>query len=246
MVASQQQQVQHSDWTAIYTRRQRASLPDAREETEATRSAIERINKSVDDKSPESHQSLAAGKLFEIANELPSAETAYRRALSAEPKLHEAAARLMVVLGNQRRFDEATKIGHELLLAVPDAVFKSLVYEGPLSLCTLLGDLYRLSGRPSIAASMYREGARLEHGTPYAVNQAVITMAQDGRAKEAVQFAAGYSQSWKSEVLQGIIRLGNETNDLLPIIREVALRANVGRMEAMLVNPLDMVTQPVA
>ena len=221
-------------WDSIYVGRQRASLSDARDEAAAVTAAIERISKGADDRSPKSEQDLAAGKLFEIANELRSAETAYRRAVAVDPELQEAQARLLVVLGKQRRLEEATRIGHELLLRNPNAVFKSLVYEGPLSLCTLLGDLYRLSGKPSVAASMYREGARLEGGAPYAVNQAILSLTQDGQGREAARFAGEHAGTWQSELLASLVRLSQQGDNRLPAIREAAFLASAAAgMEAL-------------
>ena len=220
-------------WSKIYERRQRASLSDARVEADAVRTAIARISDSVDDNSPPALQSYAAGRLFEISNELPAAETAYRRVLAADPEMNDARVRLLIVLGKQGRIEDGIKIGHELLLKMPGAVFKSLVYEGPLSLCTLVGDLYRLAGNYAIATTMYREGAKLEGGAPYAVNQAVMTMVLQGQGAEAVQFVDAHSDTWKSELISSIVRLAQQSDQHLAIVREVAARANIAGMESM-------------
>jgi tetratricopeptide (TPR) repeat protein len=177
---------------------------------------------------------LAAGKLYEIANELPSAEIAYRRAVSEDSNLHEAAARLVVVLIKQGQFQEAIEIGNDLFRKAPTAVFKSLVYEGPLSLCTILGDAYRISGNLTVASGFYREAAKLEQGTPYAVSQAVLTMAWSGDAKGIAQLAEEYPRANVSERIAAIMRLSRETDERLAIVTHVPPLGGVHTVEAML------------
>lgn len=232
----------HRDFESVYERRRRASLDDARLEAAAIAGAIKRISESVNQESSAARQSLAAGKLFEIANELGSAETAYRRSLAADGESHEAAARLVIVLAKQRRFDEALRLGNDLFVKAPTAVFGSLVYEGPLSLCTVLGDIHRLSGDFAVAASFFREAAKLEDGAPYAVNQAIVSMTLAGDAQDAVQFAAKHPNTHTSERVASVLRLAKELDPRHAIVKQVASRANLGAMEAMWVNPMDLVT----
>ncbi|WP_162795512.1 tetratricopeptide repeat protein [Nonomuraea lactucae] len=231
------------NFNSLYDRRRRASLDDARQEAEAVVKAVSRISAYADEHSSPGAESLAAGKLFEIAGEPSSAETAYRRALAEDPDLDEAAARLVVVLTKLRRFDEALEIGGTLLLKSPTAVFSSLVYEGPLSACTVLGDVYRLSGNHTVAAGLYREAARLEGSTPYSVSQAVVTMALAGQGRAIAQFADEHSGASVGERIRSLIRLSRETDERFAIIQEVAARANIAAGESMLVDPLDLVAE---
>jgi tetratricopeptide (TPR) repeat protein len=231
---------QHTGFESVYEQRKRASLEDARLEAEAVVAAIKRISDGAG--SFPASQNLAAGKLYEIANEFGSAETAYRRALAADLGAHEAAARLVIVLAKQRRLDEAIRVGNDLFAKVPTAVFKSLVHQGPLSLCTVLGDVHRLTGDFVTAAGLYREGAKLEGNTPYAFHQAVVTMALAGESKDIASFAAKHSSGYVSERVASVVRLSQETDSRLAVIKQVAARANVGAMEAMWVNPIDLVS----
>lgn len=235
-------QSRHEEFVSVYERRRRASLEDALLEAEAVVAAIKRISASVDDGAENARKNLAAGNLFEIANELGSAETTYRRALAADPASHDAAVRLIIVLAKQRRFDEAIRLGHDLFAKAPTVVFKSLVNQGPLSLCTVLGDVYRLSGDFAVAASFYREAAKLEGATPYAVNQAVLTMALAGEGNNIAHFTAKYPNTYIGERIASVARLAHESDARLAVIKQVAARANVGAMEAMWVNPMDLVT----
>jgi len=224
--------IDQAKWQAIYSRLERASLADARAEAEAVKMAIERISLQVTDESPECEQHLAAGKLFEISNELRAAESAYRKAIFGEPTLIEASARLVAVLGKQGRIDEALEVGHDLLLRTPDAVIKSLVYEGPLSVVSLVADLYRISGKNAIAAGLYREAVTLEGGSPHAVNHAISAMLREGRNDEAVALAGHYPTTWKSEFHTSALNLAQKSDPRLPLIREVAMRAAVAGMES--------------
>ncbi|MEU3563660.1 hypothetical protein [Kitasatospora sp. NPDC006786] len=232
------------EFNSLYDRRRRASLDDARQEAEAITKAISRISAAADTPSSPGSQNLAAGKLFEIASELSSSETAYRRALSEDPDLDEAAVRLVIVLTKLRRFGEALELGNRLLMKSPAVVFRSLVYEGPLSLCTVLGDAYRLSDNYTAAAGLYREAAKLEGGTPYSVSQAVVTMALSGQGREIAQFANDHSNASLGERIQSVIRLSQETDGRFAIIQEVAAQANVAASESMRVDSLDLVPEP--
>lgn len=220
-------------WHDIYSRRDRSSLEDARAEAEAVKVAIDRISSQVMGNTPDCQQHLAAGKLFEISNELRAAESAYRKAISADPTLTEASARLLAVLGKQRRIEEALEVGHELLLCKPDAVFKSLVYEGPLSVLTLVADLYRLSGKTAVAARMYLEAVELEGGSPYAVNHAMHALLSEGQVDQAAKLADEHPTTWISAFLTSAIKLAQKNDSRLPVIQEVALRASAAGMEAM-------------
>jgi tetratricopeptide (TPR) repeat protein len=221
------------DFAKVYAGRRAATLEDARHESDAVIKAIQRISKSVDAKASVANRDLAAGKLYEIANELASAEVAYRRSLAADPNLHEAAARLSVILSKQHRYEEAIQIGHDLFLKEPTAIFKSLVYQGPLSLCTVLGDAYRLSGNYTVAAGFYREAAMLENNTPYSVSQAVLTMALSGEGNKIAEFASKHAAAGISERISSIVRLSQETDHRQAMIKQVASTANLKMAEAM-------------
>lgn len=232
-MATKKSVADQAKWKAIYSGRDRASLEDARAEAEAVKKAIERISSQVVGDTPGCQQQLAAGKLFEISNEFRAAETAYRKATSADPTLTEASARLVAVLGKQRRIEEALEVGHELLMRKPHAVIKSLVYEGPLSVLTLVADLYRMSGKTAVAARMYVEAAKLEGGSPYSVNHAMHAMLTQGQVDEAAKFAGEHPTTWFSDFLVSAIKLTQKNDPRLPVIQEVALRAAAAGMEAM-------------
>ena len=231
MADYQTQQSSQPDFNSIYARRRRASLDDARFEAEAIVEAIKRIGSSVDEKSSGANQNFAAGQLYEIANELPSAEAAYRRALAADPEFYDAIVRLVIVLTKQRRFDEAIEIGNDMFLKEPTGVYKSLVYQGVCSLCTIMGDAYRLAGDFAVAAGFYREAAKLKGGPPYSVSQAVVTMALSGDEKNIPGFAGRYPGANLSERVSSIVRLSAQTEGHFPIIRQVAARANIAASE---------------
>jgi tetratricopeptide (TPR) repeat protein len=227
---------EEKDFSSIYACRERASLDDARREADAVRSAIDRISSGMDASSSEADQDLAAGKLFEIANELVSAETAYRRAARSSG-MEEARARLVVVLLKQRRFEEAIELGSDLFAKDPKAMFESLVYQGPLSICTIMGDAYRLSGNHTLAAGLYREAVRLEANSPYAATQAVVSMALAGEIHHIQEFSRS-APVVISERIQSLLRLTKETNPLHPIIQQVARRGNVAAAESMGFPPM--------
>src|SRR5262249_34326040 len=133
----------------------------------------------------------------------------------------------------QGHHEEAIQLGNDLFLKDPTKVFKSLVYEGPLSLCSILGDAYRLSGDFAAAAGCYREAAKLEGGTPYAVTQSVVTMALSGQGEGIPDFAASHAEVNLSERVESIVRLSREDDHRLAMIRQIAARANIAAMEAM-------------
>jgi tetratricopeptide (TPR) repeat protein len=226
-----------NSFSSIYSRRERASLDDARSEAEAVLMAIDRISKGVDESSSDAERDLAAGKLFEIANEIVPAETAYRRAAQRSTGMEEARARLVVVLLKQRRFDEAIELGTDLFSKDPAAVFKSLVYQGPLSMCTIMGDAYRLSGNHTVAAGFYREAVRTEVNSPYAATRAVISMALSGQSHEIEAFSRS-APVVMGERMQSLIRLSREANRHRPIIEQVARRGDVAGAESMGFAPL--------
>lgn len=229
---------------AVYDRRRRASLDDARHESEMLVAAVKRISDSAGKSADTASQCLAAGKLFEIAGELIPAEANYRRAFAAKPELIEAGARLAVTLVKQRRFDEAIQLGSELLLKTPDAVIESLIYQGPLSLCTIVADGYRLSGDFAAAAALYREAARLEGGTPLAVGQAAVSMALAGEVGAIDAFVAKHPRNAIGERFTSALRVGHEADALRATIKQVARRANVAAAESMALNFADPVINP--
>ncbi len=235
------QAMKHEQFSAIYDRRERASFEDATAEADTLVKAVERIRSSA--KGGGSAEDLAAGKLFEIAGEFASAEIAYRRA-AADPAAIEAAVRHVVVLIKQKRYPEAIDAANALFLKAPDTVVKSLIYEGPLALSAVLGDAHRLSGDVATAAGFYREAARLDGGTPYAVGQAAITLAASGETAELSTFVGKHSGAAIGRV-QVIARLGGESDARLALVKQLARRlASVGAAEAMWVSPLDLVSRP--
>lgn len=221
------------DFAATYERRQRASFNDALKEAEAVIAAITRIHDSVRVGSGSAGEHLAAGKLFEISNEISSAEKAYRRSLAIDPESLETHIRLIVVLLKQRRYAEAIDVGNELFLKAPDSIVESLVYRGPLSLCTVLGDAHRLSGDFVTASIFYREAARIEKGAPYSVNQAVICMAAAGEADQVDEFIGKYS-TFVGDRVAAVTRLAKEEDPRLATVKQLAVHlAGVSCAEGM-------------
>lgn len=165
--------------------------------------------------------------MFELENLLPQAEAAYRSALAADEKLLVAAARLAVVLMNQRRDADAIEVASRALVHDPGYVFPSLVRERPLSLWSVLGDAYRLSGNLTAASALYRQAARVEPGGSFGSRHAATAMLGVGDLDGATELEGSDAKG-----ILGLLRVAQSRDEDLPAVREIAQEQFIAAAES--------------
>lgn len=210
---------------------------DAQDSAKALIKAVKRLTAELTSgNSTPADIHYASGQLFELENEMPKAEAAYRAAFAHDPNLLATAARLAVVLMNQAKVQEAIVVASGAVARDPDHVIRSLVRQRPLALCSVLGDAYRLAGDLEAASTMYRRAASVEKGGSYGALQAVLIYAAKGDTRSAADMIGKVSSDDLGR-LGAIPRLLAEDKPGLPFVREVSRSVQVAAAEQMMFSP---------
>jgi tetratricopeptide (TPR) repeat protein len=177
--------------------------------------SINEIIKGLDDKN-EAVRQLSAGKICEFTGDFNSAEKLYQNALSQQPDLYEAKARLALTFFKRQENQEALRIAVELCATAGKAKFKRLVNSQPFTAFTVLGDALRVEGKTDLATEAYRKATALEPKDNYSTGHLAHLLVTSGNIKEASKLKIDPAGSFGA-LTSALTLVGNEAL-LLPSI----------------------------
>jgi tetratricopeptide (TPR) repeat protein len=166
---------------------------------------------------------LARGRIFQLAGYYGEAAENYVGALSQDPGLDEAAARLVCVRMAEGRFEDALETATTLASRSPRFEYKEASSDQVVSVMTLVGDALAALGRTNDAIEAYK-AARVANpkDTFSAVRLAQLFIAT-GQSKLAVRESKAVSDNTRHAGLAQALVRGAERAMFLPSIRPDAI-----------------------
>lgn len=158
---------------------------------------------------------LARGIIFQNAAFLEEAAESFKEALAADPKAHEAGARLVLTLLRARRYEAALEVAMKLAKRAPDYAMPELTTDQSISVFTLLGNALLANGRLEDAARAY-EGAlkRKPDDSTAAARLAQVHIAL-GQPEKAFDHAKEVASNPRFGGLASLLELGRGSAALL-------------------------------
>ena len=172
---------------------------------------------------------LARGKVFSIAAEYGEAAACFAEALSMDPALTEAAARVPLALLKAGQPEKALTRAMALAARQPEFIVQELVSNEKISAMTILGEALLANGRLDQAKDAYSAAHKISAQDTYAVGRLAQLHIATGQPKDAVglapQFAANPRACFRG--LNAVLPLGNTNASLLPRITTDSLVASL-------------------
>lgn len=171
---------------------------------------------------------LARGRIYLVARYFAEAAQSFAEALEKDPKMDEAAARLISVRMNQGRYEEALSLAIELASRNPTFEFKENTSDQVVSAMTLLGGALTAVGRTQDAIEAYLVARKSNPKDTFAAGRLAQIYIATGQPKLALQESKAVARNTRYAALARELARGAENALFLPSIRTGELRDLVG------------------
>lgn len=159
---------------------------------------------------------LARGRVFSLAAYNLQAIESFREALSLDPKLHEAAARLVLLLLRTGQTEPALATALKLAAEAPYFQLREMSSSESIGALTLLGNTLARNGRTDDAIEAYLAARRVcETDSSAAARLAQLYLAT-GQPHKALEQAPAFADNPRFHDLGSVLRLGKTSQALLP------------------------------
>jgi tetratricopeptide (TPR) repeat protein len=186
-----------------------------------TQMIAERLAQAVEHDRPHLHESTAAGALargrvLALAAYNQQAIESYREALSLDPCLHEAAARLVVLLLRTGQVEPALAAALKLAAEAPHFQLREMSSDESIGTLTLLGNALARNGRADDAIEAYAAARRVCGNDSSAAARLAQMYLATGEPHKALEQASAFADNPRFHDLASVLKLGKTSEALLP------------------------------